>query len=414
MNSRLRIVVSGLIAEYPLGGVTWDYLQYPVGLARLGHDVFYIEDTGKWPYDPRADGTGKLADYNVRYLASVMDRFGLGGRWAYRFPWQSQWFGLPESARKEIIASADLIINISGCLANLQDYSGSARLVYIDSDPVFTQVKLARGEPYIRRHVGAHDVRFSFGEALGSDIPNGGIKWLPTRQPILLDEWITDATPTRPYTTVMNWSSYRPVEYQGRRFGQKDDEFMKFIDLPSALAPLRLELAMRTTGKLTNPPVALLKRKGWNIIDPNDVASDVDSYRSYIQSSRAEWGVAKNGYVVGKPGWFSCRSACYLAAGRPVIAQETGFSSVLPVGKGLFAYGSLEEAIDAVRTVEADYARHSHAARCIAKEFFDSGRVLARLIDDAMSDRHRLVQQGARAGDLTALVSRYGRKDGVA
>jgi len=383
MSSRLRIIVTGLIAEYPLGGVTWDYLQYVVGLARLGHDVFYIEDTGKWPYDPRAGGTGKSADYNVSYLASVMDRFGLQDHWAYHFPWQSQWFGLPESTRKGVIASADLIINVSGCLANLRDYRGSGRLVYIDSDPVFTQLKLARGEADMRRFVDAHDVRFSFGETLGPDVPSDGINWLPTRQPILLDEWVTDSAPTRPYTTVMNWSSYRSVEYQGRRFGQKDVEFMKFIDLPAALTPVRLEIAMSATGKMTNAPLGLLKRKGWSIVDPNDVAFDADSYRSYIQSSKAEWGVAKNGYVVGKPGWFSCRSACYLAAGRPVVAQDTGFSRVLPVGTGLFSYGSFDEAVDAVRSVESDYARHSRAAREIAEEYFDCARVLTKLLDEA-------------------------------
>ena len=177
MSSRLRIVVTGLIAEYPLGGVTWDYLQYVVGLARLGHDVYYIEDTGKWPYNPRTGGTGKSADYNVSYLASVMEQFGLQEHWAYHFPWQSRWFGLPESTRKGVIASADLIINVSGCLANLRDYRGSGRLVYIDSDPVFTQVKLARGEADMRRFVEAHDVRFSFGEALGLEVPGDGIEW---------------------------------------------------------------------------------------------------------------------------------------------------------------------------------------------------------------------------------------------
>ncbi len=385
MSNRLRIVVTGLIAQYPLGGVAWDYVQYAAGLARLGHDVFYVEDTGQWPFNPQEGGTAKSAEFNVSFLASVMSRFGLGDRWAYRFPWQSQWFGLPEHARKEVIESADLIINVSGCLANLHEYRGHGRLVYIDSDPVFTQVKLARGQQDFRRYVDSHDVHFSFGEKLGPLIPDSGIQWLPTRQPILLDEWATVSAPTRNYTTVMNWSSYKPVEYQGQYLGQKDIEFIKYVNLPAAVSPARLEIAMNAAGKRTNAPLQLLRRKGWSIVDPNDVAVDSDSYRSYVQSSKAEWSVAKNGYVVGKPGWFSCRSACYLAASRPVVAQDTGFSEVLPIGTGLFAFDSFDQAVEAIRSIETGYGRHSRAARAIAEEFFDSDKVLATLLNEVMN-----------------------------
>jgi hypothetical protein len=377
--------VTGLIAQYPLGGVTWDYVQYLAGLARLGHDVYYVEDTGQLPFNPQEGGTAKSAGFNVSFLASAMSRFGLGDRWAYRFPWQSQWFGLPDRARKEVVESADLIINVSGCLAKPHEYRGHGRLVYIDSDPVFTQVKLARGQKDFRRYVDSHDVHFSFGEKLGPRIPDSGIKWLPTRQPILLDEWATAAAPTRNYTTVMNWSSYKPVEHQGQYFGQKDIEFMKYINLPAAVRPARLEIAMNAAGKLRNAPLQLLRRMGWSIVDPNDVAPDAESYRGYVQSSKGEWSVAKNGYVAGKPGWFSCRSACYLAAGRPVVAQDTGFSEVLPVGTGLFAFDSIEQAVEAFLSIESDYDLHSRAARAIAEQYFDSDRVLTGLLDEAMN-----------------------------
>lgn len=377
--------MTGLVAQYPLGGVTWDYVQYVAGLARLGHDVYYMEDTGQWPFNPLEGGTAKSAGFNVSFLASAMSRFGLEGRWAYCFPWQSQWFGLPDRARKEVIGSADLVINVSGTLATPREYRGHGRLVYIDSDPVFTQVKIARGQRDFRRYVDSHDVHFSFGERMGPRIPDSGITWLPTRQPILLDEWGTAVPPTRNFTTVMNWSSYKPVEYQGRYFGQKDIEFRKYVELPAAVRPARLEIAMNAAGKRTNAPLRLLRRKGWSIVDPNVVAFDAESYRRYVQTSKAEWSVAKNGYVVGKPGWFSCRSACYLAAGRPVVAQDTGFSEVLPVGAGLFAFDSFDQAVESIRSIESGYGRHSRAARAIAEEYFDSDKVLAKLLEEAMN-----------------------------
>ena len=161
---RLRIIVTGLIGQYPLGGVTWDYVQYALGLHRLGHDVYYFEDTGQWPYNPVEGGIAKDCTFNIEYLGSVMDRFGLGDRWAYRFPWQSQWFGLTDRKRQEVLDSADILINVSGTLAQPEHYRRIPLLVYIDSDPVFTQVKLAKEQNDFRRMVETHDVHFSFGE----------------------------------------------------------------------------------------------------------------------------------------------------------------------------------------------------------------------------------------------------------
>lgn len=384
-RERLRIVVCGLIAQYPLGGVTWDYLQYVVGLARLGHEVFYIEDTGQWPYSPIEQATATSPDYNVAYLAGVMTSFGLQDYWAYRFPWRGQWFGLSDVRRRDVIASADFLINVSGCLAAPMRYRSIERLAYIDSDPVFTQLKLARGQLDFRRLVDAHDIHFSFGERLDCTLPDTGHVWLPTRQPVLLDCWRTDEAPVCPFTTVMNWSSYNSVEYRGIRYGQKDGEFMKFADLPQAVRPAQLEVAMSAAGKNANPPLDLLRSKGWIIRSPDEVAGNVDSYRRYIQTSKAEWSVAKNGYVQGRPGWFSCRSACYLAAGRPVAVQETGFSEVLPIGEGLLSFDSFEGAAAAIRVIEQDYTRHAKAARDIAEAYFDANHVLSTLLDRAAS-----------------------------
>jgi hypothetical protein len=180
----------------------------------------------------------------------------------------------------------------------------------------------------------------------------------------------------------MNWSSYKPITFNNLTYGQKDVELIKFIDLPAAVAPSRLQLAINT-GKVTRTPRALLHRHGWNLVHPDTACADLNSYREYIQRSKAEWSIAKNGYVVGRSGWFSCRSACYMAAGRPVVVQDTGFSKVLPVGNGLLAFSSMEEAVESIHAVNRDYTRHCNAARELAEQYFESGKVLSRLIEAA-------------------------------
>ncbi len=406
MTSRLRIIVTGLIAQHPmLGGVTWDYLQYVVGLARLGHDVYYLEDSEQWPYnlDGGASGNDWVAydcTPNVEYLAKIMSRFGLADRWAYRFPIKSRWFGLSHKERRVVVESADLLINVSGTLRRPQDYRQVKRLAYIDSDPVFTQIRLglARGQVKFRRQVDAHDVHFSFGESLSENVPATGYRWRPTRQPILLSEWRA-STPWRDvFTTVMNWTSYKPLRYRGETYGQKDMEFKRFLELPGRAHPAVLEVAL---GKLTpavrewaladahgtpaySTPRDLLTHMAWRVADAAEMCRDLDGYRSYVESSKAEWSVAKNGYVRGQAGWFSCRSACYLAAGRPVVMQDTGFGAVLPVGEGVLSFRTVEEAAAAIREVEGNYARHAKAARAIAEEYFASDKVLSRLIEEAL------------------------------
>lgn len=413
MTSSLRIIVTGLIAQHPLfGGVAWDYLQYALGLARLGHDVYYLEDSGQWPYN--LDGGASGHDWvardctaNVSYLHNVMSRFGLGNKWAYRFPLTSQWFGLSDKERLAVLDSAELLINVSGTLEYPENYRQVRRLAYIDSDPVFNQIKLARCDTKFRKQVDFHDVHFSFGECLSEAVPTTGHHWRATRQPIVLSEW-RPSTPHRDvFTTVMNWTSYKPLTYAGQTYGQKDAEFTRFLDLPSQVSPAVLEVALSKTQHVnwqtdtgTLPPSVrawaqrkkrwtphdLLTYTGWHLVEPMEVCPDLESYRRYIESSKAEWSIAKNGYVLGQPGWFSCRSACYLAAGRPVVVQETGFSATLPVGEGLLPFTTMEEAVAAIHEVIGDYARHAQAARAIAEAYFDSAIVLSRLIEAALRD----------------------------
>jgi len=282
-----------------------------------------------------------------------------------------------------------LIINVSGSLQKPWDYRKAKILVYIDSDPVFTQVKLARGQQDFRKMIDAHDVHFSFGEVLSETVPRTGHNWRPTRQPVVISEWNPGKAQRNVFTTVMNWTSHNDVVYNGQTFGQKDVEFKRFLELPSKVAPTVLEIAVNK-GKTRRTPYDLLSHKGWRVVDPEKICPDLDGYRTYIESSRAEWSVAKNGYVLGRPGWFSCRSACYLAAGRPVVVQNTGFSSVLPVGEGILSYKTIEEAVDAIHEVEINYARHAKTAREIAEAYFDSDKVLTKLIMDASPGSRRV------------------------
>jgi hypothetical protein len=276
-----------------------------------------------------------------------------------------------------------LLVNVSGSLDHAEDYRTARRMAYVDTDPVFTQLKLARN-PRFRARVDAHDAHFSFGERVADALPPTGHHWRATRQPVVLSEWRSGA-PFRPvYTTVMNWTSYKSETYRGRVYGHKDEEFLRFLELPRLVAPATLEVAT-APGRTRHAPRELLAANGWRVVDPAAVCPDLESYRAYIESSRAEWSVAKNAYVQARSGWFSERSACYLAAGRPVVVQDTGFSAVLPVGEGIVRFTTPEEAVAAIREVEGDYARHARAARALAEEYFDSWKVRGRLIEEAFT-----------------------------
>jgi len=408
----LRIVVTGLIAQHPwLGGLAWHYLQYVLGLRDLGHDVYYLEDSGEWPYtlDGGASGHDWIAQdcsTNVGYLNAALSRFGLGDRWAYRFPKERRWYGMSTRQRRQVLRSADLLLNVSGTLMRPEEYRDIPRLVYIDSDPIFTQIKLSRrrGHRSFQKRVAAHDVHFSFGETLARSPFGSGYSWRPTRQPVVLGQWCLSPPQRGVYSTVMSWTSYEPLVFQGKVYAQKDWEFRRFVDLPARIAPTRIELAVNhidhAEWQTTDVPqradesrdgaspgmsiARALALHKWSIVDPVKFCGSLDDYRRYIQSSRGEWSVAKNGYVQGRPGWFSERSACYLAAGRPVIVQDTGFDAVLPVGEGILPFSTVEEAAEAIAEVERDYSRHSRAAREIAAMYFDAGHVLTRLLDEAL------------------------------
>jgi hypothetical protein len=384
--SGLRVVVSGSIAQYPLGGMTWHHIQYVLGLARIGHDVYYVEDTGAGPYDPRARAIVTDCRRNVAYLADVMSHFGLADRWGYR-DLDGHWAGLRDASRRRVLRSADLLLNVSGMLSRPEAYEDIPCRAYVDTDPVFNQLKLAEGDAAFRRLVDAHDVHFTFGERLATEPVGSGYRWRATRQPVVLGEWRGGSPRHGVFSTVMNWRARKKTRvHAGEAYGEKDAELLRFLELPRRVAPAVLELALNR-GKNADAPVELLGRKGWRVLDPEQACAGLDGYRAYVQSSMAEWSVAKGGYVRGRPGWFSERSACYLAAGRPVVVEDTGFAPVLPVGEGIVPFASMEEAVAAVHDVMARYRRHSDTACAIAAEYFDSDRVLGALIEAAMERR---------------------------
>jgi len=408
----MRIIVTGLIAQhYTLAGVGWDYIQYCIGLKQLGYDVYYFEDSGEWPYN--LDG-GKNGDdwvekdclKNITYLKNLFDRYGLNDRWAYFFPLTSEWFGMSDLKRKEVLQTTDILINVSGTLEKPWNYDSIKKLVYIDSDPGFTQVKLKLNQEDFFKRVTAHHCHFSFGEALPLNLKDEQFDWMPTRTPIILSEWETTRQHNNRYTTIMNWTSYKPLLFEGKSYHQKDIEFIKFIELKRKLKNICLEVALSKLQHknwqsslpdhfagdeeneeiIFSSPADLLSHYGWKVVDPAERCYDMDSYRDYIMQSKGEWSIAKGGYAVSRPGWFSCRSACYLAAGRPVIVQDTGFDKVLPVGEGVVSFNTMEEAMEKITDVEANYALHSKRASEIAVEYFDSDKVLRQLVEKATSN----------------------------
>jgi hypothetical protein len=386
----VKIVVSGLIGSYPLGGVAWDYLQFVKGFVALGCEVTYLEDTGQWAYDPRTGTFGEDASHNVRYLAEVLARVpGMERSFAFRDP-KGVVHGIGEEELARRCREADLFLNVSGAAYFRDEYRAARVCAYYDSDPLYTQAGVAAfdesgGSEDEARSVGwfrAHDVYFTMAESIHDPscaIPRCGVEWKTTRQPITLDDWPVafDANATR-LTTVMSWKTKPALPVVGgRTYGGKDVELRRFLDLPRRV---RTPLEIAVSGPA---PKDELVRAGWSLVDAAERSTTMEVYRDYIGRSRGEWSVAKEAYAATGSGWFSCRSACYLAMGKPVIVEDTGFSQHYPVGEGLFAFSDLGGAVRAIDALESDYRRHVDAARAIAERFFAAETVLEKLLYDA-------------------------------
>jgi hypothetical protein len=372
----MRILFAGIIARYPFGGVTWCSLMYLLGLRALGHDVFYIEDTGECVYDPVQNTRATDPSYGTSYIHAALDPFGLGDRWAF-VNFDGTYHGRSAADVREWAASADLFVNLSGGSWFWRDeYVRIPRKIFIDSDPAFTQLAIAKAEPWYVAFFRQFDHLFTFGANIGtpaSPVPTGDFTWHHTWQPITLDDWRTREAAGEAFSTVMTWQ----IESFTDVGGNKDQEFIAFIDLPSRTSA-RFQLAV-------NGPQQLLRAHGWNTVDAMGVSSTPWKYRDFIHKSKAEFGIAKHTYVATRSGWFSDRTACYLASSRPALVQDTGWTAHLPHGEGLLAFSSPEEALARLDDINAAYPRHARAAEEIARAHFDAGGVLRRLLDVACS-----------------------------
>jgi hypothetical protein len=370
----MRILFAGIIARYPFGGVTWCSLMYLLGLRALGHEVFYLEDTGECVYDPIQNTRALDPRYGTSYIHDALAPFGLGERWAF-VNYDGTYHGRSGDEVRRWASDADLFINLSGGSWFWRDeYARIPRKVFIDSDPAFTQLAIAKAEPWYVEFFKTFDHLFTFGANIGTDaspVPVGAFSWHKTWQPVTLEDWRTDRQPRDRFTSVMTWQ----IESFTDVGGNKDQEFIKYIDLP-ARTPQRFELAV-------NGPQALLREHGWDTVDAMRVSRTPPAYRDFIHGSKAEFGVAKHTYVATRSGWFSDRTECYLASGRPALVQDTGWTAHLPAGQGLLSFANLEEAAAGIDRLNTDYDRHARAAAEVAREHFDARVVLPRLLDEA-------------------------------
>jgi hypothetical protein len=379
-TDRLRIVVLGYLVRGPLGGMAWHHLQYVMGLTRLGHEVYFIEDSGDSPwccYHPIRHLTDADPSYGVEFAGRTFERVGLGGCWAYYDAHTSRWLGPCVDRILDFCMTADLLLNLGGVNPVRPWLTDIPKRVFIDTDPVFTQIRHLT-DPFARQLALQHTAFFSFGENLESTHPRDGLPWQRTRQPIVMDAWpITPGPAHGRFTTIMQWESYSAVQYSDICYGMKSNSFRPFMDLPTQVGPI-LELAIGSE----TAPRPLLESKGWILRDPLETAPDPWAYQRYIQQSKAEFTVAKHGYVVGRSGWFSERSAAYLASGRPVVTEETGFSNWLEVGDGVLPFMTPDEAVAAIEDVNGRYETHCRAARAVAEAYFDSDQVLGKLLEE--------------------------------
>jgi hypothetical protein len=377
------VVVLGLTSYTPYAGVTWQTSQYLEGLTRLGYDVYYVEDHGFWPYDPYRQEHTNDCSGTVRFISEMMARLGMEDRWAYRdiaSDWQV--FGMSQQRLDELWRGADVLINLTGSTELREDHLGVAVRVYLETDPVLAQIQIAKGDPRTLELMGSHTHYASYGENFGAadcGVPTGAFDYIPTRPPVILDWWTpVEVDSGAPYTTIASWEqSFKDVEWGGERYTwSKHEQFLKVLDLPAS-APRRLELALATRDPDT---IAMLRAHGWAVRDATETSDNLDGYRDYVRGSWGEFTVAKDQNVRLRSGWFSDRSACYLAAGRPVVTQDTGFSNVLPTGDGLFAFREVDEILAAFDEIEARPERHRRAARRVAEEHFRAEDVLRALM----------------------------------
>jgi hypothetical protein len=383
--SQKKIVLLGMMSRIPVAGAVWGTVQYLLGFERLGYDVYYVEAHARTPSmlmeDDNDDGSAKAATF----IDAVMRRFDLGDRWAYQaLHADGRCHGMSEGRLKELYRSADLLINHHGGTEPLPEHSATGRLIYLETDPVELEIELYHNDAKAIQFLEPHCAFFSWGLNYGSPdcrvpLPER-FPFRPTRPPVLMDMWepyrngVAEA-----FTTVGNWRQAGQVRFQGEVYTwSKHHEFLKFLELPRRTTQA-FELAL-SSGSYHADDKRLIESNGWRLRDALEFSGDLDSYRRYVTDSRGEFTVAKDQNIRLRSGWFSERSVQYLAAGRPVITQETGFSNVLPTGQGLFAFSTMEDVLAAVENINSDYDKHCRAASELAREYFSYDVVLKELL----------------------------------
>jgi hypothetical protein len=373
-----RIVVGSYMIRYPLGGMLSWSLQWLIGLRRLGHDVYLVEK-GNYPgacYDPSLQRNGDDPTHGIEVVDALLRRFDLADRWCF-VDLAGRYHGHTRPQIEEIFRDADLFLDIGTHGAWMTEAAPSGLRVLVDGEPGYNQMKME-----VRAAKGVSDPVYDYYLSNGANVgtpdswsPTAGKSWLGVYNPVVMELFdMSDGRVDDPVTTVMNWQAHEPLTYNGVVYGQKDVEFNHFLDLPGRTAA-RMEVAVSG-----NAPLRVLEGAGWAVRSAQEVTATFDSYRNYIADSSAEFSVCKSAYVSTNSGWFSDRSAAYLAAARPVVMQETGFSRHLPCGEGLFAPRTVEEAAAAIEAIRSDYPRHSRTAREIAAEHLDARKVLTNLL----------------------------------
>lgn len=377
----MKIIVAGALGRFPIGGNAWVIMQYLLGLASLGHDVYFLEECGEgsWVFDWDSEDVTTDLDYPTRYLHDCLGSIGFGDRWFYRSGNQTR--GMPTQAFLSLCEEADLLL-ILACPLDLwrEEYDRPRRRAFVDLDPGFTQIRLANGDPLLVRTLDHCERLFTIGQRIGDsscDIPTEGRHWSIMVPPISLPHWEFASTEAGHFSTIMQWKSYDEVEFRGIRYGNKSREFSKIQGLPRLCSqPFRIALS-------GGDPEAL-RRIGWEIATGWKASFTPSAYRHFIQDSRAEISVAKHGYVATRSGWISDRSVCYLASGRPVLVQDTGIDERFRDETGLLTFTDLASALAGIETINGDYELHRKRARSLAEEVFSADRVLPPLVETAV------------------------------
>ncbi len=390
-SKKLRIIVGGMVGQYPLGGVAWDYFHYLLGLAELGHDVYYYEDTWCWPFDPVKGYPSDDPSYTVNFLRTFFENHAphLKDHWHFLHLHEKS-YGMDAAAFDEVAQTADVFLNVSGASFFPDKLNPKAVKVFMDTDPGYNQIMLHEKHKWSQNidrwcaQVASHDRHLTYAENMYADdclLPRLDFDWRPTRCVVTLPPWAqlrqTPPPASALYTTVMSWTFFGgPLTYNGAEYGAKGPEFERFNDLPKLTkVPLLVAIAGH------HKPGPKIVEAGWNMTEGWPLTLTPESYMKLIGDSAGEWSIAKNVYVATRSGWFSCRTACYLAAGRPAVVQDTAWSKYVPSGEGVIAFSTMDECVEALNRVVADPQRHRLAAYEIAREYLAADRVLPPMIE---------------------------------